>query len=25
MDSLGGVHLDRSFNKLSRKFKSLFH
>jgi hypothetical protein len=25
MDSLGEIHLDRSFDKLSRKFKSLFH
>lgn len=25
MSSLGDIHLDRSFDKLSRKFKSLFH
>lgn len=25
MDSLGDIHLERSFDKLSRKFKSLFH
>ncbi len=25
MDSLGDLHLDRSFDKLSRKVKSLFH
>ncbi|MDZ4401776.1 hypothetical protein [Prosthecobacter sp.] len=25
MDSLGDLHLDRSFDKLSRKFKGLFH
>ncbi len=24
-DSLGGLHLDRTFGKLSRRFKSLFH
>ncbi len=25
MDTLGAVHLDRSFGKLSRRFKQLFH
>ena len=25
MDSLGDLHLERSFDKLSRKFKGLFH
>jgi hypothetical protein len=25
MGSLGDIHLDRSFDKLSRKFKNLFH
>ncbi len=25
VDSLGDLHLDRSFNKFSRRFKSLFH
>ena len=25
MDTLGAVHLDRSFDKLSRKFKQMFH
>lgn len=25
MDSLGELHLDRSFGKFSRKFKNLFH
>ena len=25
VDSLGAMHLDRSFDKLSRRFKKLFH